>query len=121
MTEEETPDVPPSLVSRARAILEKHRRHRNPITASALARRLRLKDGEASPRIRSVIRAVVQSGLPIGAGRRGFFVITDETELDTYLHEREERACEILENSEDIEWAYADYYRASRGGKRGPR
>jgi hypothetical protein len=91
------------------ATLRAHVGHDNPITARMLAQLLSLQDGEGSPLTRSIIFELIRRGLPIGATSAGYFVISNQLELEQCVRELNDRASATAWRAVLLQRAFGSY------------
>jgi len=94
-----------------RDILERHRGKANPISAGEITKRLGLRQEDTHVEARQLIlEAIEKYRLPVAAGGRGYYYITNEDELRAYAQTLENRAQKILKRRNNIEKFFGEQY-----------
>ena len=92
-------------------ILEEHKGVKQAIHSRKIAEMIGIKEGDTFSQTRGIIERVLsESDLPIGALSAGYFVITNEEELDGCLADLEKRAQKISSRKRKIFRNYVAKY-----------
>jgi len=87
-------------------IIQGHYRD-NPITSAEIAERLKIEDSTAWPKTRRLILETMGfKRIAIGACRKGYYLISSETELNEYTQDLASRAEEITGRIELVHNCY---------------
>lgn len=82
----------------------------DPVTSGEISDQLDLGDGETNPRAREAVRVLTdERELPIGSSSQGYFLISREGELETYLENLDARIAGIQERKTMVADAYEAY------------
>jgi len=99
------------LLREIKKIMEKHKGTANRISAGKIAKMLDLKQEDTHIVSRKYIYQTIKKyRLPIAGGSRGYYFITNKTELDEYLGSLKRRAKKIEERRQLIADVYKEHY-----------
>lgn len=85
------------------------------VSSAVLSRILQIHDTPGCPNTRELIGETVRRlGIPIGADARGYFLLGDEQDLETYRADLRGRAAAILAREKAVTEAWKRHYRDAR-------
>ena len=88
-------------------ILLSHRGKENSITATAIAKYFDIDDGDTRVVTRRMIKdCAYMFHIPLAGGTNGYYVITNDSEMEEYSHNLSERSNEIERRRQDIHSFY---------------
>lgn len=89
----------------------------NPITSAQICKALSIIDSTAWPKTRALIlQTMVAKGIPIGATRKGYFIIANKKQLKQYTETLEKRANNILWRKNLVKGCFKIKKRRSKNG-----
>lgn len=84
-------------------ILSKHRGEGNEITSSQIAKMIGIDEDDTHAQTRALIKQAAEVfGLPLSSNRKGYFIMTSEEELDSYMANLDARIRGIKERKETM-------------------
>lgn len=100
------------MTRRVKEIIEKHRGKTNQISAGEIGRMLGLRQEDTHVEARQLIFETIEKyKIPIAAGSKGYYLINNEEELNSYVRTLENRAKKILQRKETIKNFFKEYYK----------
>ena len=99
------------ILLKVKKLMERHKGAANSISAGEIASRLDLKqeDTHVEPR-KYIYQAMKQYRIPIGAGGKGYYLITSREELERYLTTLGNRAAKIELRRQETAEIFNEYY-----------
>ena len=103
------------ILLKIKEIMEKHKGERNFISAGKIAEMLNLKqeDTHIEPRV-YIYETIKKYRMPIAGGNRGYYMITNQEELEKYINSLENRIRKIEERKQEIQTIFNEYYNQQR-------
>ncbi|MHA1315789.1 MAG: hypothetical protein ACTSRB_17930 [Candidatus Helarchaeota archaeon] len=104
------------VIENVKEILKAHKGKKNAIPSKELAKMVGIEPGASNVKIREYITEVIKTGgLPIAsAGTKGYYLIENEDELNTYIKSLESRMREIQNRMIMVIANHRSYYRITK-------
>lgn len=112
-------DIDGEILEEVLDILEAHQGPDNPVTSGTIADRVGIDDGSGNPKTREAIRILSEEqDIPVAAGSRGYFMMTEPAHLSEYLEKLDNRIEGIEKRKETATraWNRYRYARDEDGG-----
>lgn len=98
-------------LEKIKEIIELHVGKENQISSGKIGPAIGIYEDATHVQVRNLIREAIEKlKIPIGGGKRGYFLIKDENELNKYIESIDNRIDEMKKRKEMIEEAFREYY-----------
>jgi hypothetical protein len=89
--------------------------HANAIDATTIRIKCGFPKGRTEEYVRGVVREMVAQGIPVGSGRKGFFLITTPEDLERAARDYRARIRGLQQRLIDLNNAYLNYRKGKEG------
>jgi hypothetical protein len=103
---------PTAQLRKIKEILERHRGKGTQVSAGDIGPEIGIREDATHVQVRGLILdAIQQYGLPVAGGSRGYYLISNQSELQAYLANIDGRIEEMQKRRDFVSRAFKKYYK----------